>query len=100
MKPALYPHGTAIVGTIQQVGGAVGMALLVTIMTTGAAQYASDAAATVAAADLPALSLAAGMRQAFLLALGLVAIALVLALFFLKRTQPESGGEMQQVHAH
>ncbi|WP_425414502.1 MDR family MFS transporter [Paenibacillus pinihumi] len=100
LKPALYPHGTAIVGTIQQVGGAVGMALLVTIMTTGAAQYASDAAATVAAADLPALSLAAGMRQAFLLALGLVAIALVLALFFLKRTQPESGGEMQQVHAH
>src|SRR5690606_13530525 len=30
----LYPHGTAIISTLQQVAGAVGTALLVTVMST------------------------------------------------------------------
>jgi MFS family permease len=35
LPPELYPHGTAMSNTLQQVAGAVGTALLVTIMSEG-----------------------------------------------------------------
>ena len=96
----LYPHGTAITGTIQQVGGAVGMALLVTIMTTRSEQFVQQEGASVPVAQLEALAMTAGMKQAFLLALGLVALALVLAVFFLRRTQPDDSDKLEGVPAH
>lgn len=53
----LYSYGSAMVGTVQQVAGAAGTALFVTIMSTVSAE----------AADLgPEASLATGARTAFL----------------------------------
>ncbi|SDD56655.1 MFS transporter, DHA2 family, lincomycin resistance protein [Paenibacillus sp. UNCCL117] len=89
LPPALYAHGTAIISTLQQVSGAVGTALLVTIMTISSAGYAANAG-NVPAAELKALSLIAGMRSAFLLAFALVALAW-LASFLLKRAVPPQG---------
>ncbi|MFI7482522.1 DHA2 family efflux MFS transporter permease subunit [Kocuria sp. M1R5S2] len=63
----LHAHGSAVVGTVQQVAGAAGAALFVTVMTLGT--VASDAAGTEAAAE--------GVRAAFLCGavLSLLAVA-------------------------
>ncbi|TBL74696.1 DHA2 family efflux MFS transporter permease subunit [Paenibacillus thalictri] len=83
LPPHLYPHGTAIIGTLQQVAGAVGTALLVTIMTNGSKKYLDSAAGSKDEATLQILSMMAGMKSAFLLAFGLVICAWLVS-FFLK----------------
>lgn len=100
LAPAMYPHGTAIGGTIQQVGGAVGMALLITVMTTGAAAYLPDTTVAMTEQQVKALALAAGMKQAFLLALVLVAVALVLTLLFLNQARPSKGETPERAPVH
>jgi DHA2 family lincomycin resistance protein-like MFS transporter len=55
----LYSHGSAIVGTIQQLAGAAGTALFVTLMTSQAAIHAAEGASAASAT-------AAGIRLAFL----------------------------------
>lgn len=74
LPPPLYPHGTAIIGTLQQVAGAVGTALLVSVMTNSSSRFMEN---TLMKDDstLPILAMIAGMKSAFLLAFGLVAIA-------------------------
>src|SRR5581483_6758205 len=41
----LYPHGTAMNNTLQQVAGAIGSALLVTVMSNRTKTHAADLAA-------------------------------------------------------
>lgn len=55
----LYPHGSAVVGTVQQVAGAAGTALFVTVMTAQAAVLADRGADVVRAT-------AGGVHTAFL----------------------------------
>ncbi|HYI59126.1 MAG TPA: MDR family MFS transporter [Microlunatus sp.] len=75
LTPKLYSHGSAILSTLQQVAGAAGVALLVTIMTVRTAGAASRGADEIAAE-------VAGLHLAFLVAagIGLVAVALALTL--------------------
>ncbi|MDQ0538364.1 DHA2 family lincomycin resistance protein-like MFS transporter [Curtobacterium flaccumfaciens] len=54
----LYSHGSAIVNTLQQVAGAAGTALFITVMTSGAVASASAGSGAVAAQ-------AAGVHAAF-----------------------------------
>ncbi|MDX2008085.1 MAG: MDR family MFS transporter [Meiothermus sp.] len=68
----LYPHGSAVMSTLQMVAGAVGTALLVTVMT---ARVAAERSAD------PALAQVAGLHAAFAVAAGIGAVALVLSLF-------------------
>lgn len=76
----LYPHGTAIMSTLQQVAGAIGMALFISIMTAGANNYVKTTG------DMnPVESMVAGLQSAFITGLALALIALVLG-FFVKRT--------------
>ncbi|XNQ37957.1 MDR family MFS transporter [Bacillus sp. 1P10SD] len=84
LPPPLYPHGTAIISTLQQVAGAVGTALLVSVMTNSSNHFMEN---TVMKDDstLPILAMIAGMKSAFLLAFGLVANALIASLL-LKRS--------------
>ncbi|NEU31148.1 DHA2 family efflux MFS transporter permease subunit [bacterium LRH843] len=91
------PHGTAINNTLQQVSGAIGSALLMTIMTNRmekiGAELAADAKATgnVPSEGIVNASMLAGIHHAFFVSTWIAVIALVLA-FFLKRvTPPESG---------
>ncbi|MEW9667988.1 MDR family MFS transporter [Ammoniphilus sp. 3BR4] len=96
----LYPHGTAIISTLQQVSGAVGTALLVTVMTNGSKRFIEKAGNTVNESELPILAMTAGMKSAFLLAFGLVAMAWI-ASFFLKRAvPPEAEWGNKQMSAH
>ncbi|MEJ7831671.1 MAG: MDR family MFS transporter [Nocardioides sp.] len=69
----LYSHGSSILGTLQQVAAAVGTALVVTVMSSRAANLASDGAG-----DLDALL--GGMRWAFAVGAGLSVVVVALAL--------------------
>lgn len=71
LTPRLYAHGSAVLGTLQQVAGAAGTALFITIMTVVAT---SDQEAGVVARE----AVTNGVRTVFLCAgvLGLVLIGL------------------------
>lgn len=76
----LYPHGTAIMSTLQQVAGAIGMALFISIMSSGAKNYVETTG------DMnPVESMIAGLQSAFIIGFVLAIVALVLG-FFVKRT--------------
>ncbi|MBY9079284.1 multidrug efflux MFS transporter [Paenibacillus sp. HN-1] len=79
----LYPHGTAIMNTLQQVAGAIGTALAVSILTAGTKSYLSG----VENPQDPTQALAAfthGVQNAFIFAMALAIAGFVLG-FFLKR---------------
>ncbi len=102
-----YPHGTAMNNTMQQVSGAIGTALLVTVMSTRAKSYGTELAANAfkqAAAAGKAVTPAAkaemeqqiamqamlhGINDAFYVTVFLSALALVLAFFIKRATQAE-----------
>ncbi|OBR62470.1 multidrug MFS transporter [Paenibacillus oryzae] len=101
LPPKLYTHGTAILSTLQQVSGAIGTALLVTVMSNRSASFLVEAGED--AASDPAMTIAAmmaGMKSAFLIAFGLVVLALILTLL-LKRANRSSGeGETAPQPSH
>lgn len=70
LSPQLIPHGSAIVNTLQQLGGAIGTAGMAAALTIG-----GTGAATAATAVL------AGTTAAFVLGAVLAAVAVVLAFF-------------------
>lgn len=76
----LYSHGSAVMSTLQQVGGAVGVALLVTVM--------SSRAASLGASVPPEAALAAGVRAAFAVGAVFALVAGVLTVF-LRRVEPD-----------
>jgi MFS transporter, DHA2 family, lincomycin resistance protein len=63
LPPHLYSHGSAMVGTAQQLAGAAGTALFVTLLAIGTAASASAGAAGGATGDV---AMASGVRVAFL----------------------------------
>jgi MFS transporter, DHA2 family, lincomycin resistance protein len=70
VRPELYSHGSAVLGSLQQVAGAAGVALFVALMTAQAARLAAVGAAPIDA-------LAGGIRAAFVCGavFGLAAVA-------------------------
>ncbi len=78
LRPELYSHGSAIVGTIQQLAGAAGTALFVTVMSSHAATLAAGGASAVAAT-------AGGIRQAFVYG-AIISLLAIPAAFFVRKT--------------
>jgi DHA2 family lincomycin resistance protein-like MFS transporter len=76
LPESLYSHGSAIVATVQQVAGAAGTALLITILSGYEVQGASVGAATVS-------STAAGVHYAFLTA-AIISLLAIPAAFFVR----------------
>jgi DHA2 family lincomycin resistance protein-like MFS transporter len=69
LPPHLYSHGSSLLGTTQQVAGAMGIALVVSIMSSRTASLVSDGVAPVSAS-------LAGMKWAFAVAAVLCVAAL------------------------
>ncbi|MCL1631195.1 DHA2 family efflux MFS transporter permease subunit [Sporolactobacillus sp. CPB3-1] len=90
----LYPHGTAIMNTLQQVAGGVGTALFVGIMAAGQQAYLSKSENPEAPAQA-LQALVSGMSHAFFFALIVGAVSLLLSLF-LKRTIAPAEKEQSQ----
>ena len=84
IKPQFYSHGSAILGSVQQVAGAAGVALLISVMS---ATQAANLAAGAAAPD----ALAAGIRAAFLIA-AIVSLFAVATVFFFRKPEPQPQG--------
>lgn len=82
VKPSLYSHGSAIVGTVQQVAGAAGTALFVTIMAVQSSNLADTATANAAAAG--------GVRAAFL-AGAILSMFVILAACFIRKPADDLG---------
>jgi DHA2 family lincomycin resistance protein-like MFS transporter len=85
VKPSLYSHGSAVIGTIQQVSGAAGVALFVALM--------SARSTTLTARGLaPVDALSGGIRAGFLCG-AIISILAVACVFFVQRPsgRPEVG---------
>ncbi|WP_437583057.1 DHA2 family efflux MFS transporter permease subunit [Paramicrobacterium sp. CJ85] len=77
VAPSLYSHASAIVGTVQQVAGAAGTALFVTVMSTVSASLQADGASQQ-------VGIASGVRTAFLV--GAIIFSLtIIAAFLVKK---------------
>ncbi|MDF2679346.1 MAG: permease, ral substrate transporter [Brevibacillus sp.] len=85
LPPRFYPHGTAILNTLQQVAGAIGVAFFIGVMTSGQRAFL-EKSPNPAAPDQTAGAMVAGVHNAFLIGLGFSVVALLIA-FFIKRTQ-------------
>jgi len=105
-----YPHGTAMNNTLQQVSGAIGSALLITIMSNRTKTHATDLAdsAMKHVTGKPTAEMIAQMKQqiamkamlegindAFLVSVGIALIALVLAFFIKRAKQAEDPEEFK-----
>ncbi|WP_217593669.1 DHA2 family efflux MFS transporter permease subunit [Cohnella sp. GbtcB17] len=84
----LHPHGTAILNTLQQVSGAIGTALYISIMSSRQKQYLSDASDPQAPAEI-VKGLASGINNAFWFGVIIALVALVFGLFIHKGKSPE-----------
>ncbi|MCI1959336.1 MAG: MFS transporter, partial [Clostridia bacterium] len=82
LTPELYPHGTAITNTLQQIGGAFGTSLFVAIMTAGQKNYVNSMGNS--GAEIQAQGLAVGVQQSLTVAFIILIVGVIIA-FFVKR---------------
>jgi len=85
----LYSHGSAMIGTVQQVAGAAGTALFVALMTLQTASLAAGGLEEVQA-------LAGGVRSAFFVG-AIISLFAVLAAFFIRKP---AGAAPGMTHGH
>jgi MFS transporter, DHA2 family, lincomycin resistance protein len=85
LKPSLYSHGSAVIGTIQQVAGAAGVALFVALMSARATTLTAHGLA-------PVNALSGGVRAGFLCG-AIISLFAVGCVFFVQRPSgvPEAG---------
>ncbi|MCR8646017.1 DHA2 family efflux MFS transporter permease subunit [Paenibacillus sp. N1-5-1-14] len=81
----LYPHGTAIFSTLQQVSGSIGTALFISRISAGQSSYLAKSTNPNDPTEIGAATLA-GFDAAFTLGLILSVIAIVVSLF-IKRSK-------------
>ncbi|MED3725842.1 multidrug efflux MFS transporter [Priestia filamentosa] len=87
LPPELYPDGTAIMNTLQQVAGAIGTAIGISILSSGSRSFLE----TVSDQKDPlnqVLAFTNGVQHAFIFAIIVAVIGLVIS-FFIKRVNVE-----------
>ncbi|MET0811897.1 MAG: MDR family MFS transporter [Microbacterium sp.] len=84
LEPKFYSYGSAVLGTIQQVAGAAGIALLITIMSSVAATAEASGTGAIAAG-------AQGAQTAFLIA-AIASLPLLVGAFLIRKPADSIGG--------
>ncbi len=84
VPPHLYSHGSALLGSVQQVAGAAGVAMFVAIMSAQQVTLAAGGAA-------PMEALAGGIRLAFTVGASIAILALIASAFVRKPPAQEGG---------
>jgi MFS transporter, DHA2 family, lincomycin resistance protein len=79
LPPELYPHGTAVMNTLQQVAGAIGTAVAISILTSGMEQSLNGSTTPTETEMANAMTL--GSQNVFLFAMIVTLIGLCLAVF-------------------
>ena len=87
VKPQLYSHGSAMVGSVQQVAGAAGVALFIALMSGRTASLAAAGAS-------PMVALSGGITAGFLCGAILSLFAVVAAFFIRKSADHGAPGGM------
>jgi DHA2 family lincomycin resistance protein-like MFS transporter len=80
LPPELYPHGTAVMNTLQQVVGAIGTAVAISILTGGMEKYLHGSSAPAKQAEI-ANAMTAGSQNVFLFAMVIALISLIMGFF-------------------
>jgi DHA2 family lincomycin resistance protein-like MFS transporter len=83
LPPELYPHGTAVINTLPQVTGAIGIAVAVSILMGGMDKYLHGFSVPAKQIEM-ANAMSAGSQNVFLYMIILALIGLVTA-FFIRR---------------
>jgi len=83
LTPAHYPHGTALLNTLQQVAGAIGVAFFMSILASRQAEYYLS---TANPSDAEAIN--AGIHASFTVGLIFALVALVLSLIVRRTSAP------------
>ena len=85
----LTPHGTALNNTLSQVSGAIGSGILISVMTSRTASYATELTANATATATPKTimtqAMVEGINDTFFIATLLALFALILSFFIKKR---------------
>ncbi|MGW8564679.1 MDR family MFS transporter [Isoptericola sp. NPDC055881] len=92
LTPRLYSHGSAAIGTVQQLAGAAGTAMFVAVMTTRSVALAADGAS-------PQVALSEGVGDAFVWGTAIMLVAVGLS-FMLRRVPADPHGEAGAPPAH
>ncbi|MDP4097163.1 DHA2 family efflux MFS transporter permease subunit [Paenibacillus sp. P96] len=92
-----YPHGTAIMNTLQQVAGAIGTALAVSILSAGQTNYLNGVT-NPESAENQLGAFTAGVQNAFTFALILALIGVVCSLFIKRVKVDKPVGEQGPMH--
>nr|WP_245832784.1 DHA2 family efflux MFS transporter permease subunit [Nocardiopsis flavescens] len=91
LTPRLYSHGSAVVGTVQQVAGAAGTAAFVAVM--------SASSASSMAGGMPEIdAMAGGIHIAFLLGASISVLAFAATFFVRRAPEPEQAPAAPAVH--
>ncbi|HWA17783.1 MAG TPA: MDR family MFS transporter [Devosia sp.] len=86
VPPNLYSYGSALLGSIQQLAGAAGVALFVALMSSRAAVFNPENLV-----PLPAGALTEGIKLAFMVGASIVLVAFVIS-FFVRKPPAQEGG--------
>ncbi|QHZ46408.1 MDR family MFS transporter [Bacillus sp. NSP9.1] len=87
-KP-LYPHGSAIMNTVNQVSGAIGPALYTTILTTVSNRYMEQSSITNKQ-ELQMQGMTSGVHTVYFVAIGFAVVALLISLLVKSESHKES----------
>jgi len=96
LPPELYPHGTAVMNTLQQVAGAIGTAVAISILTSGMERYLGSSSAPDALVE-KANAMTFGSQHVFLFAMIVTLVGLATA-FFIRRVIVKHGAPMHSTH--
>jgi DHA2 family lincomycin resistance protein-like MFS transporter len=86
LPPRFYSYGSAVLGTVQQVAGAAGIALMVAILSGVSAGAVADGATQVAAGS-------AGVRAAFMVA-AIISLPAIVGAFLVRKPADSIGAPM------
>ncbi|WP_226669797.1 DHA2 family efflux MFS transporter permease subunit [Metabacillus litoralis] len=87
LPPELYPDGTAIMNTLQQVAGAIGTAVAISILSSGTDKYLQSVT-DVANPVNQLLAFTSGVQDAFIFAIVVSIVGFIISLF-IKRVKVE-----------
>ncbi len=82
-----YPHGVAILNTLSQIAGAIGVAYFIGVMTSGQRRFLEKSSDPTSSA-LIAEGLVRGITNAFMIGFGMACFAFVLTLFMKRTSAP------------
>ncbi|WP_090742740.1 DHA2 family efflux MFS transporter permease subunit [Mesobacillus persicus] len=83
----LYPDGTAIMNTLQQVAGAIGTAVAISILSSGVENFMKNVSDVTDPLN-PLLAFTSGVQDAFLFAIAVAVIGFIISIF-IKRVEVE-----------